>query len=363
MVAWFIGAALRSLQLPASEFAVLYVAGVAVAVVAHEMGHFLCARMLGVPVRAVYLGAPPGVAFSVGKVRLHLGLLPRGRVRPDPTSPGRRAAIVAAGPLVNLATAGGALMLAGRHPVAGALAWIWAGIGTANLAPFRTAKGQWSDGANLLRPAARRQAAVDVQRLISAVDLRHRPGVTDALDPGTRLGAAEAVHQAGVLAAQLASAGRVRDLLAVHATVPLPSGTPTGAQLQMVHMIEYMVLTIPGLPRQVADAAARRAEWVCVHEHDPEHQAAARVTLALARLRQDRLDQVEPLCANALASDLTPEQRATALAAVVLARRATGQPYQAELAEARALAPGAALVAEAASTDLRSQRGGSPPHR
>jgi hypothetical protein len=98
-----------------------------------------------------------------------------------------------------------------------------------------------------------------------------------------------------------------------------------------------------------------------VHEHDPEHQAAARVTLALARLRQDRLDQVEPLCANALASDLTPEQRATALAAVVLARRATGQPYQAELAEARALAPGAALVAEAASTDLRSQRGGSPP--
>jgi hypothetical protein len=52
MVAGFIGAALRNLQLPASEFAVLSAAGVAVAVAAHEMGHFLCARMLGVPVRA-----------------------------------------------------------------------------------------------------------------------------------------------------------------------------------------------------------------------------------------------------------------------------------------------------------------------
>lgn len=355
VVVAFFGAGVRSMQMPAWRFLVLIPVGVAAAVVVHEMGHFLCARMLGVPVRAMYLGAPPGIVFSVAAVRIHVGLLPRGQVTHDPTSPGRRSAILAAGPLANLATAGGALVLARPYAAAGALAWIWAGIGTANLVPFRTTARQWSDGANLIRAATRRQAAVDVQQLISAVDLGQRPGAVGGLLAGVRLGAPEAVHRAGVLAAQLSGAGRLKDLLAVHDMVPTPSGTPTDAQIQVVHVIEYMVLTIPGLPREVADTAAQRVEWVCAHEHHPEHQVAARTTLALARLRQHRFNEVEPLCADALAGDLPPEQRATVLAAIVLARRAVGLYSEPMLAEARALAPEAALVAEAASSDPRPQ--------
>lgn len=76
--------------------------------------------------------------------------------------------------------------------------------------------------------------------------------------------------------------------------------------------------------------------------------AAVKHTLALARLRQGRFEEVEPLCASGLAGDHGPDTRATILATIVLARRALGQPHADLLGEAVALSPDADLVAEAA---------------
>ena len=56
--------------------------------------------------------------------------------------------------------------------------------------------------------------------------------------------------------------------------------------------------------------------------------------MALARLRQGRFAEVEPWCASSLASDLRPDDRATVLATIAMARRALGQPYEEPLAEA-----------------------------
>lgn len=78
----------------------------------------------------------------------------------------------------------------------------------------------------------------------------------------------------------------------------------------------------------------------------PVHQA--RHTLAVARLRQGRPDEVRSLCAGALAAELAPAERATVLATVAMARHALLLSGQPQLDEALALDPGAALVSEAA---------------
>jgi hypothetical protein len=70
--------------------------------------------------------------------------------------------------------------------------------------------------------------------------------------------------------------------------------------------------------------------------------------LALARLRQRRFAEVEPLCKPGLAGNPGPGERATVLATIALARRALGQPYAELVAQAVALSPDADLVAEAA---------------
>lgn len=113
----------------------------------------------------------------------------------------------------------------------------------------------------------------------------------------------------------------------------------------------------PGRPADVVDEAASRAQWVLDHYHfwpDDDtaiNRYAVLHTLATARLRQGRLAEVEPLCAQVLASDPDPGTRATTLATVVLAQRALGQPYDELLAEALALSPDADLVAEAAGRE------------
>jgi hypothetical protein len=72
-----------------------------------------------------------------------------------------------------------------------------------------------------------------------------------------------------------------------------------------------------------------------------------RHSLAVARLRQGRAAEVEPLCAGILGEELKPDDRATVLATVAMARRALGQPGRAELDEALSLDPEADLVGEA----------------
>jgi hypothetical protein len=115
--------------------------------------------------------------------------------------------------------------------------------------------------------------------------------------------------------------------------------------------LERNVIVLPGLPADVIEQAAVRIERL-VDRGDPE-QAAVLHSLAVARLRQGRFAEVEPLCAEALESDLTPEERATVLATVALARRALGHSYAEPLAQAVALAPDADLVAEAAAIAAR----------
>jgi hypothetical protein len=119
-----------------------------------------------------------------------------------------------------------------------------------------------------------------------------------------------------------------------------------------LHSVEYNVLLVPDLPPGVLGEAASRVQWIVAsYPHDqgkePVHHAALEHTLALARLRQGRFGEVEPLCAPGLAADTGPDNRATVLATIAMARRALGQPHAGLLAEAVGLAPDADLVAEA----------------
>src|SRR5258708_18925583 len=119
-------------------------------------------------------------------------------------------------------------------------------------------------------------------------------------------------------------------------------------------VLAWEVLVPQDVPAATVERAAARAQWL-VDSHasaDSEvRRDIARRTLALARLRQGRYDEVEPLCAAALANPkLARRPRATVLATVALARQRLGQPYQAMLGEAQSLAPDAELVAETAAS-------------
>jgi hypothetical protein len=99
--------------------------------------------------------------------------------------------------------------------------------------------------------------------------------------------------------------------------------------------------------------AASRVEWILGHypfavEGASMPRPAVEHTLALARLRQGRFEEVAQLCAAGLAGDYGPDSRATMLATVALARRALGQPHADLVADAVALSANADLVAEAA---------------
>jgi hypothetical protein len=167
-------------------------------------------------------------------------------------------------------------------------------------------------------------------------------------NPRARLGA-------GRIATQLHRQGRVADLLELHAGFTQPAGGWTLEEARSLYGVEYNVLLVPDLPPEVLDEAASRVEWIAAnYPHDkrkePAQHVAAEHTLALAMLRQGRFAEVEPLCSSALAAEVSPDERATVLATIALARRAAGQPYADLLAEAVALSPDADLVAEAQRT-------------
>jgi hypothetical protein len=164
-------------------------------------------------------------------------------------------------------------------------------------------------------------------------------------DPGVRLGA-------GDIAMLLRRQGRIGELLELHTGFGMPAGPHARVLARSLHSVEYNVLLMPDQAPGVIDEAASRVQWIVAsYPHDqrkePVHHAAFEHTLALARLRQGRFGEVEPLCASALAADVGQENRATVLATIALARRALGQPHADVLAEAVALSPDADLVAEA----------------
>jgi len=167
-------------------------------------------------------------------------------------------------------------------------------------------------------------------------------------DPGARLGA-------GSIATLLRRQGRTGELMELHAGFGMPAGQYALEQARSLQTVEYNVLLVPDLPPEMLDEAASRVQWITANypyeqRKEPRHHAALEHTLAVARLRQGRFGEVEPLCAPGQAADLGPDDRATVLATIALARRALGQPHAALLAEAAALSPDADLVAEARHT-------------
>jgi Zn-dependent protease len=170
-----------------------------------------------------------------------------------------------------------------------------------------------------------------------------------------RNGDRAAMLGAGEIAPWLRRQGRVDDLVNLHRGFRLDPDDPNlRVLLSSLHCVEDAVVLVPGMPADVIEMAGRRLEFVLEKypygEKDSSvRRAAIKHSLAVARLRQGRLREVEGLCQAGLESDIGPEMRATVLATVVLARRGLGRRYKRQLAEAVALAPDADLVAEAAA--------------
>jgi hypothetical protein len=205
-----------------------------------------------------------------------------------------------------------------------------------------------------IRAAAAKLPALDDGPEVMAASLKailHPEALLRAFhegDPAARLGV-------GGIAVMLRRQGRIGDLLDVHAGFVKPEGLNWQAQARSLNVVEYSLLCVPGLPPEVIDEAAIRMQWLVDNypfnaKKDSELRPAMEHNLALARLRQGRFAEVEPLCASGLAADIGPDNRATLLATLVIARRALGQPHADLLAEAVALSPGADLVAEARSS-------------
>ncbi len=140
-----------------------------------------------------------------------------------------------------------------------------------------------------------------------------------------------------------------------HRFRPLPE-RPEREYLNIVHALSWKVVAKPNLPAELVDLAATRVEWVLaqVTEDDPQrrHQLRhLRHTLAVVRLRQGQPAEVRQLCADALAADLDPDDRATVLATTAIARHELLLLASArkDLHEALALDPSADMVMEAAS--------------
>jgi hypothetical protein len=330
--------------------------GIVLAAVVHELGHLLACLLGKVEVCEFQLGAPPlAFRFRVGKTRVILGLPFRGHVRHGPTTTGRRAAFLAAGPLADVAAAGVVLTLPMGRQSATCLAVVFGGIGIASLVPCRTKKGGMSDGAGLLGLRGYGRNAVvqaDMREFAAAPD---GPGLSERASrvlAADREGVPIAREWAGLLAEMLRREGRMAEVLEIHAGLPVLDGALDETQAWSAHLVEWNVVAVPGLPAEVVHEAASRVQWVLDHYHfGPDDTAINRYavlhTLATARLRQGRLAEVEPLCTEVLASDPDPGMRATTLATVVLARRALGEPYEELLAGAVALSPDADLVEEA----------------
>jgi hypothetical protein len=332
------------------------------AIVIHELGHLCAARLLGVPVTGVYLGGPPAlVTVRLGGVRLGLGLLPRGRVTHRvPPSAGRRALIIAAGPLANLVTAALALPLPLPRWVSWPIALTWAGLGLASLIPRRPEGERLSDGSVLMTIPGQRRAAVDLRRLLATPGWTERPDATDRLLTAFWRQVPEARHRFAPLAVLLKRNGRIDDLLKLHAVDFRLADSPDGCTVTAIHVLEWMVVTLPRLGRPVIDLAARRLEWAADHA-SPRSRAAIEHSLAVARIRQGRLAEVEELCAGTLAAEMPARERATVLATVAMARHLLGQDSQQPMAEALALDPAAELVSEARQVLSRPPLGTQTP--
>jgi hypothetical protein len=342
---------------------ILYVTAM-VALVIHELGHYIAGRLLGAPVQAMQIGAPPALAsFCVGGTRVDLGLSISGRVKWDREPPaGRRWIATLAGPLANLVTAPLPLVLPLPGAIRYAAALVFAVAGTANLMPVRLAPGKTNDGLTLLTLRARSRCQRELRLLVAHPDWPSRPETADIVLRGCRLDIPAALARRFSAAAPLRQAGRTRELLWLHQLpLDLPDSPPPTLAGALHHM-EWQIVALPDVPLADANLAGWRMAWVLKH-CAPEDQAAVWHTLAVVRLRQNLCGEVEPLCADALAAELEPSQRACVLATVAIARHALGASGREVLDEALSLDPEADLVAEAVRRNKQRARARPPAGR
>jgi hypothetical protein len=258
--------------------------------------------------------------------------------------------VAAAGPAADLVIAPLVLVLPIARWAAVYFAVIMAASGLANLVPAKTEDGSLSDGVTLIRTRARSRAAADIRQLLAAPDWSHQPDAASRLINGWVLD----VPAAEDCLKQLPDD---RDaLLRLYAQQwPLPKW-PETESLNIVHALSWKVVAKPDVSARLADLAAARVEWVLgyVKKRDDEVRPRPRDvqhTLAVIRLRQGQPADVRRLCADALAADLDPDDRATVLATVAMAKHQLYLLASARQAldEALALDPSADLVPEAVS--------------
>lgn len=326
----------------------LVLIAVIVVIVLHQLSQAAAARLLGQRVSAIWLGGPPARAtIGLGTVQLGLGFRLRGAVSHSASRlPAiRRAVVDAAGPAAGLLLVPLYLLLPLPRWPAAVLAVTTAAWELSGLVPVRTADGRLNDGAQLLRARARRRADAEFRQLLEQPGWAARPGAADQLLQAGRLEAAAAqdwIRQ---------PADDAGDLMRLHAAAWTLPGAPDRELRAVVRDLTWKVLTRPGLSGPAADGAADRAEWLERHvdrRRDPAgSRAGTRQALAVARLRQGRLAEVEPLCEQAFWAGLPPGPQASLLAATALARHALGQDGRPPLDAALVLDPHADLVAEA----------------
>jgi hypothetical protein len=316
--------------------------------VLHELGQAAAARLLGQRVSAIFLGGPPAlVTIGLGTVQLGLGFRLRGAVShsADRLPARRRAVVDAAGPAAGLLAVPLYLLLPLPPWPAAILAVTTAAWELSGLVPARTPDGRLNDGAQLLRARARRRADAGFRRLLEEPDWTARPDAADRLLRACRL---EARAAQDWIRQRASDDG---DLMQLHARPWTLPDAPDREFRAAVRDLTWRVLTRPGLSGPAADRAADRVEWLERHVDQRRDAASARAgirqALAVARLRQGRLAEVEPLCAEAFWAGLPPDAQATLLAAAALARHALGQPGRPPLDAALTLSPEADLVGEA----------------
>lgn len=319
--------------------------GLCLAPVADQLGQLIAAPFAGVRVTTIYLGGPPArVNFRVGGTQLGFGIRPGYSIRiAGSAPPGRRAVTFAAGPLANLLIAVAALVAPAPHWASRPAALLFGGAALMSLIPAHY-RGGGSTGTVLLGLAAEHAARKDAQRLIAASDWMERE-VDRLLDRWQR--SARDALRVQIIGVLLSQQDRTDELLRFHAQDFRLSRRPAPEAVVAVSHLEWRVLLIPGLSAPAADLAAVRLEWVVKHSCR-DALPAAKHSLAVARLRQHRFADVEPLCAAVLA-DKSADARATSLAAVAIARQALGQDAATLLHQALSLDPAAQLVDEAAA--------------
>jgi len=358
---------------------VFVVGGELLTAVVHEGGHVLACRAVGAKIRAVYLGAdaPGRPRLTVGKVIISWTRPVGGRVLHDGTqSAGRNALIQAAGALATLITAGALAACQPKDPFVLGLALLLAGSSVVNLLPHRARSGRPTDGARLLAAVAGGKFAEAVRQPRDAngwtvdtppalrAELRELERDKDGpLDPARTARCLAAYYRkealawvaVGAIGRALRREGRITELFKLHADLPMPAGRLVQMLTMATHQLAWEVLLVPGVPPDEAAFAADRVNWVLeTAEFKPGnpkwwYREAVLHTLALAKLRLGELAEVERLCQPILElPGLPPENRATVLATLALARRQANQPYEQLVAEAVALAPTADLVSEAA---------------